>query len=76
MILHKYPRRLASARAGCLLDGGGFDGYPVDMTGAIFIMQSPPTMYVGKIKAFALHMKNIIEIWYGNFTKSKVCNSR
>lgn len=27
MILHKCPRRLASARAGCLLDGGGFDGY-------------------------------------------------
>ena len=27
MILNKCPRRLASARAGCLLDGGGFDGY-------------------------------------------------
>lgn len=27
MILHKSPRRLASARAVCLLDGGGFDGY-------------------------------------------------
>lgn len=27
MILHKCPCRLASARAGCLLDGGGFDGY-------------------------------------------------